>query len=260
MKRWLILLLIGLMGCSPEYVDNDSISSDISFNIIDVFESTNTSQKLVPKIELIAEDYYSCNHQLITSQSLVGNELIIRFEEIIIRRCTEAADWATPNLDFPENITQLTLINGEKTDQYFIDISKEKITISPINSSFSKSSYNVKFRKPENSFAFVCGTNTDNTYIFDEFLSILQQNESFTEFEFKGDGVIPYPKTSYNKKVNFPSRFFTYSDPAAYENLKNTLKNFSKENIDAYSGISISIYGWNDIDYYSWWPYQDETD
>lgn len=280
MKKILGLLLIGLMGCSQDYIDVDlepiisqgeetyfpdyidAESLAISINIREVYNPINMAQKPLIKLELTTDNYFPCySYDVITSHSINNNELKIKIEGAVkYQDCISARDRATPYIDFAENINQLTLINGKETDQYSINISDEKITIRPVKSSFTKPLFNVLFRIPENSFAFVGGTNTDNSYIYDDFLSILQQNENFEEFEFKGDGRIPFPEASYGHKVNFPSRFFTYNDFEAFENLETTLQNYMLETNTDNSGVVISIYGWNNINYYSWWPYQDETD
>lgn len=257
MKRWLPLLIIGLIGCSQDYIEGNFIESKVNFMAVEVFEPTNAVQKHVLKLNLITEDYFPCaNYSLSTSHSVTNNELIVKFKEIIRPQlCLAAGGPATSHIDLPENINQLTFINGKETNKYSINISKEKITVDPIKSNFTNSLYKNTFRIPENSFAFVCGTNTDNTYIYDEFLSILQQNESFQEFEFKGKGRIPYPEGSDGNWVNFPSKFFLYSDLKAYETLETTLRDYIIKNTDKNSGVTVAIYGWDNFNYYSWMMY-----
>ena len=112
--------------------------------------------------------------------------------------------------------------------------------------------FNQTFRYPQNSFAYVSGTNTDDTEIYDRFLEVLRENPNFTEFEFEGEGRIPYPTISDGHWVNHASKYFLYTDYEEFQNLKLILENFSRENIEENSGASISIYGWNNISFHSW--------
>lgn len=257
MKKWLALLLISFMGCSPEDIDVNFIESKVNFMVVEVFEPTNEVQNHVLKLKLLTENDFPCiNYTLRTSQSVIKNELIIEFKEIIKPQlCFTAIGPATSQIDLPENINQLTFINGERTNKYAINISKEKIIVDPIKSNFTNSLYNNTFRIPVNSFAFVCGTNTDNTYIHDELLDIIGKEKGFREFEFKGEGRIPYPEGSDGNWVNFPSKFFLYSDLKAYENLETTLREYIIKNTDKNSGVTVSIYGWDNFNYYSWMMY-----
>lgn len=155
-------------------------------------------------------------------------------------------------IDFPENIKKIILINGDIIDKYSVDITQEKVSITLIENNFTNSLYRHTFRYPENSFAFVCGTNTNNTHLYEDFLTLLAQNPNFTSFQFEGEGRIPYPKSTQGNWVNHPSKFFKYSDYQEFENLKNVLSDFSSENIEENSGVSISIIGWNNMKFYSW--------
>lgn len=48
------------------------------------------------------------------------------------------------------------------------------------------------------------------TQIYNDFFTLIKQNPDFTEFEFEGEGRIPYPETTSGNWVNHPSRFFKY--------------------------------------------------
>lgn len=268
MKKLLTLVLLGLtiMGCSSdddvtintsdysEYIIENSISTDINFMAEEIYSDFENSQTPLLKLKFITEEQFPCvNYGLKTTEFLNENELIVRFEEILEPvGCYTAIGPAISYIDLPENINKLTLINGNVIDKYSVDINIEKITINLIENDFSISLYDKTFRIPENSFAYVCGTNTNNINIYNDFLSILEQNNSFTEFEFNGEGRIPYPETSSGHWVNHPSKFFIYSNLAEFENLENILNDYSTQNIEVNSGATIAIYGWNNLKYYSW--------
>lgn len=265
MKKFIILsLVIITYSCNsdngiyngPEYsefITGILIDTEISFMPEEIY-NTNERQEPSLKIKLITSEIFPCiNYGLSTTEFTTGNEFIIRFDEIVEPQvCLTAFGPAVSYVDLPENTDKITFINGNVIDKYSVEINQEKISIILIEKNFTSSLFNKTFRIPENSFAYVCGTNTNNTNIYQDYLTILEQNPDFTKFEFKGEGRIPYPESSDGNRVNHPSRFFLFSDFAEFHNLANILNDFSSENIEENSGVSIAIYGWNNIKYYSW--------
>ncbi|WP_296311296.1 hypothetical protein [Winogradskyella sp. UBA3174] len=253
----IIVLLISLIALSCSKNDDDNIGSietDINFMPVEIYNNSNISENPGLKLKLITRKEFPCdNYSIITTQSIEGNELIIRFEEISVpTTCLTAIGPAISYIDLPEKINEITFINGNTIDKYSISINEEKILINIIDNNFTHLLFNQTFRYPHNSFAYVSGTNTDNTEIYDQFLEVLKENPNFTEFDFEGEGRIPYPTSSDGHWVNQPSKYFKYTDYEEFENLKSILENFSRENIEENSGVSISIYGWDNISYHSW--------
>lgn len=152
----------------------------------------------------------------------------------------------------PNTTNGITFLNGNTIDRYSVDINQEKVSIALIVNNFTESLYENTFRFPENSFVYICGTNTDNTDIYEDFSTIIEQNPNFINFEFKGDGRIPYPESSDGNWVNHPSKYFFYSNDEDFENLGSSLNDFSTNNITENSGVSIEIYSWNNIRHLSW--------
>jgi len=256
MKK-IIILLISLIALSCSKNDDDfigSIETDINFMPVEIYNNSNISENPGLKLKLITREEFPCyNYSLITTQSIEDNELIIRLEKISVPTiCLTAIGPATSYIDLPEKINKITFINGNTIDQYSITINQEKISINIIDNNFTHLLFNQTFRYPHNSFAYVSGTNTDNTEIYEQFLEVLKENPNLTEFDFEREGRIPYPTTSDGHWVNHPSKYFQYTDYKEFENLKSILKNFSRENIEENSGVSISIYGWDNISYHSW--------
>jgi hypothetical protein len=265
MKKFTLLILsIIIFSCSAddetsnqteysEFITENSIYTEINFMPEEIY-STNGTQEPLLKLKLITSEYFPCiNYGLSTTEFTKGNELIIRFEEITEPElCFTAIGPAISYIDLPENTNKVTFLNGNAIDKYSIEINQQKISITLIENNFTSSLYNKTFRIPENSFAYVCGTNVNNTNIYDDFSAILEQNPNFIEFAFEGEGRIPYPVSSDGNWVNHPSKFFKYLDSEEFNNLANILNDYSSENIEENSGVTISIYSWNNIKYYSW--------
>lgn len=265
MKK-IFLLLFGFLflGCNSddeinvndysEYITGNSIATDINFMTEETYSDFETPQTPSLKLKLITEEQFLCaNYILTTTEFLIGNELIIRLDAISLPGiCFNGIGPAVSYIDLPENINKLTFINGHVIDKYSVEINDEKVNVALIESNFTNSLHNKTFRIPENSFAYVCGTNTTNTNLYNDFLSILEQNNAFSEFEFIGEGRVPYPETSSGHWVDHPSKYFIYSNQTEFENLGNVLDNFSSQYIEQNSGVTIAIYGWNNKKHFSW--------
>jgi hypothetical protein len=267
MKKILILTLLGftILSCNSDednilnnsnysqYITANSIDRDIEFMPEEIYND-GAIQTPSLKLKLITSEIFPCvNYDLSTTEFTNGNELVIRFDEIITPEiCLTAFGPAISYIDLPENTDKITFINGNIIDKYSIEINQEDISIILIEKNFTDFLHDKTFRIPENSFAYVSGTNTNNTNIYYDFLEILNQNPNFEEFDFEGDGRIPYPESSDGHWVNHPSKFFTYSNFDEFNDLARILNNYSSENIEENSGVSIAIYSWNNTSFYSW--------
>ena len=200
-----------------------------------------------------SEIFPCVNYGLSTTEFINGNELIIRFEQIIeSKSCFTATGSAISYIELPKNTNKLTFLNGSVIDKYSIDINQQKISITLIKNNFTTSLHDKTFRIPENSFAYVCGTNTNNTNIYKDFSDIIEQNPDFIAFEFEGEGRIPYLETTNGNRVNHPSKYYKYTDLVKFNNLASIMNEYSSENIEENSGVTISIYSWNNIKFHSW--------
>ncbi|OXA78563.1 hypothetical protein SAMN05444397_10957 [Flavobacterium aquidurense] len=267
MRKITLLILIGFMinACSSddnknnsseyrEYITKKSNITAINFMPEEIFPGTDVSKPSVLKLKLITEEEFPCiNYSISTTQFTKGNELVVRFDKITEPGgCFTAIGPAISYIDLPENTDKITFINGDKIDQYSININAQKISITPIEKHFTTSLYNKTFRIPTNSFAYLCGTNKNNTQIYTDFYALIKQNPDFSEFTFEGEGRIPYPITTTGNWVNHPTRFFKYKDAQEFNKLATLLNNYSTKNIEKNSGVSLSIYSWNNIKFRSW--------
>lgn len=267
MKKYLVLILISafIFSCnktdSPfenigdysQFINSNSISSNIEFMPFETSPS-NTVETPTLKLRLKTVDEFSCvNYGLITTEFINDDEFIIRFEEITEpTQCLTAMGPAVSEINLTENIKKLVFINGNIIDIYSINIDNQKIDISLIENNFTTSLYDKTYRYPENSFAFVCGTNSNNTQLYDDFLTILLNNQELTAFEFIGAGRVPYPETSSGHWVNHPSRYFTYTNVSEFESLGQILSDFTDQNIIPNSGVSIRLISWDNRKHLSW--------
>ncbi len=258
-KISLLLLSFLIFGCTTnqensitnddysQYFSNNSIATTIKLMPEEIYSNYAIAQPPSLKLKFITTEIYPCiNYSLITSQFINGNTLIVRFEGIensVI--CLTAIGPATKSINLPLNINKLVLLNGTNVDKYDVSIDNEKVLVNLIQSSFSQSLFENTFRYPENSFAYVCGTNTTNTQIYNDFLNILLSNNTLTEIYFQGLGRIPYPTTTSGNWVNHPSRYFKYNNQSDFDALEPVLTVFKNQNVIPNSGVTINLISWN---------------
>jgi hypothetical protein len=246
-------IIIDIKEDYSEYLIKDYIETDIEF--MPKEEYTNYSEVGLPQLKLfiMTTDFYaSTSNSIQATEFFRGDEMIIRFEKIIEPTIGYMTiDRAYYMTSLPENIDKLTLINGDSIDTYSVTINNKFVQLIPYEVHFTNSLYAKTFRYPENSFAFICGTYTDNTFIHDEFLNLLKLNKAFEEFNFDGDGRIPYA-TSIGHYVNYPTIFFKYTNEKDFDSLEQVLKRYSEENIPDNCGAVISLVSWNNKKFLSW--------
>jgi len=108
------------------------------------------------------------------------------------------------------------------------------------------------WRYPPNSFAYLCGTTIETSWICDDFLDSMLYHVSIIEFEFPDSGEICYPRASQGHYYDMPARYFFYEREADFDSAGAVLKRYTEQVISQYSGVGIHLIGWNNKDYMSW--------
>ncbi|MDC8004092.1 hypothetical protein POV27_08505 [Aureisphaera galaxeae] len=262
-----LLLSVTILSCTSDDGANDSednyasflsdtsIETDIDFmpeETYEVFDGTPQVPSL--KLKLVTTEIYPCvNYTLATTTFVRDTELIVRFDEVIEPVfCLTAIGPAGVYLDLPEDIERITLINGESIDKYTIETNMDKVEIRLIERNFTNLLFENTFRLPENSFAYVCGTNIDNTQLYDDFKNILLSNAALTEITFNGEGRIPYPESSSGHGVDHPSVFFQYTDESIFDELGEVLDDFASQYLEGEIGVTMRLDSWKNKRHASW--------
>ncbi len=217
---------------------------------------TFVEENQIPSLELHFQTtkIYPCiNFGIAITEEVDDYTLIVRFDSIIEHEiCLTALGPASARIPLSENIQKLVLVNGEEIDSYNLHISDEKVSLTPADTSFTQIEANTWFRYPENSFAFICGTNTDNTFHCGDFSSILLDSLNIKPFSFDGEGVIPYPISSSGHWNDNSTQFFTYENIEEFEKAGTLLKAYTMENIIPNSGVTLQLVNWKNQYYRSW--------
>jgi hypothetical protein len=245
-----------IKGDYSKYIKGDSITYKVEFVPVEVY-ARNTVDTADMKLFIKTQNSFGCiNFGIALDKFIVNNTLILRFDHIIQSNiCLTAIGPATTYADLTENIDSLILINGHSIDGYLVNVTKEFIAIKPLNNSFSLLTQNRAkiFRYPENTFSYECEISLNETNIFNEFLNILIDNLSITEFNFNGDGYIPYGQNYTENNRQSLNKYFHYENELQFERAGELLKNFVlSKNLNKNSSAYISLTSWNNKKYLSW--------
>ena len=129
-KKILVFTLIGIafFGCNSnnddvlndsdyaEYMIENSIDTEINFMAEEIY-TANETQEPALKLKLITSKIFPCiNYKLTTTEFINGNELIVRFEQIIEPiLCLTVLGPATSYIELPENINKITFLISQKS-------------------------------------------------------------------------------------------------------------------------------------------------
>jgi len=236
-----------------DYISFDSILTGIDFYPMEVYGIYSVNDTPSLKIEFNTTEYYTCYERVIAvSRFDTANELIIRFDSIRAFCAFAMPGPGSISIDLHEDVKQLILINGQSIDAYRIMISNEKVEITEVVSSFSELRYNILFRYPENSFAYICETSYETKYFFDDFLELLTSTISLTEFKFEGEGIIPYPDSAYGYSNVNPVKYFIYNNERDFDQAGDLLISYAGENISPEDAVRIKLINWKNKQYVSW--------
>jgi len=235
------------------FISSDSITTGINFYPLETYESYNSIGK--PDLKLYFSStkcYMGGSYQLAVSKFIENNELIVRFDSIqgsqfgFLEPTT-----ADAYIDLPENINRISLINGHIIDKYEVFISKEKVEIDSIVKNYTDVIYSKIFRYPENTFNFTCWTDSTDKNLCTDYLNILFNELSLVEYEFSGEGIIPYPYYSSTSSGHYVA-VLKYEKESDFDRAGELLEAFTLERIPPNEGKSISLFGWNNKQFHSW--------
>lgn len=268
MKKLLFLVSITLItiSCTKEndlikgdyskFIKGDSIAYKVEFFPVEIYAKSSVDTPDM-KLFIKTQNSFGCiNFGIAIDNFTTNNTQIIRFDRIIQSNiCFTAIGPATTYADLPENIDSLILINGHSIDGYSVNITEEFISIKPINSSFSLLTQNRAkiFRYPENTFSYECKMSLNEINIFNEFLKILNDNLSITEFNFNGDGYKPYGQNYTENNRQSLNKYFHYENHLEFDKAGELLKKFVlSKNLNNNTSAYISLTSWNNKKYLSW--------
>jgi carboxypeptidase family protein len=213
----------------------------------------------IPKIYLNmrTEVNFNCSNYAILTQNSFQNNLVgINFVRIDLPGgvCLTSIGPATSRIPFnvsPNNYS-ISIFFEDVEDKYDLLVTDTSLTAQSVETYFTKLDYNKYWRKPVNSFVYLCGTSSRTDWIYNDFIDTLKSKVSITELFFPEDGVKPYASSTSGHEINHPARYFNYDNDADFESMGLILENYSTEVIGNSNGVAVSLRNWKNQFFYSW--------
>jgi len=232
------------------FISCDSITTGINFYPLETYESYNSIGKPDLKLHFFTTKTYFGGGNLSCTKFVEKNELIVRFDSVKLGLILEPYS-ADAYIDLPEYVDRISLINGHIIDKYEVFISKKKVEIDSIVKNYTDVIYDKIFRYPENTFNFTCWTDSTDKNLCTDYLNILFNELSLVEYEFSGEGIIPYPYYSSTSSGHYVA-VLKYEKESDFDRAGELLEAFTLERIPPNEGKSISLFGWNNKQFHSW--------
>ncbi len=250
----ILMLMLVFVSCEDDYTDiyseyitNNSIETDFMFYPIETYEIYNEVDTAELRLRFNSTLMFPVgNNPISTSSFIENNELIIRFDSIPEIGGITTPGPASTEIELPENIDRLVLINGSIVDLYHVDVTKEYVDVKPIGKNYTQLQYSKIFRYPENTFVYKCKIDTSQIEVYSDFLKILTANLSIVEFEFEGEGKIPYPEAWVEGNRRCLTKYYKYESELEFEFEKAgiLLEDFTERYIEPNTGTLISLISW----------------
>jgi hypothetical protein len=142
--------------------------------------------------------------------------------------------------------------SGQRIDQYRLFVTEASILLQPAKTEFTEPAHTVVWRYPRRSFAYVCGTTEETSWIYKRFANALLALPNITTHEFPDYGFIPYPKASDGHWADHPARYFLYEAESDYEEAGNLLKMYSQQIISRHAGVTVYLINYRNQKFMSW--------
>ena len=241
---------------NSDYENLEPIEGNIIFNIQEGYRNLYSISEPDIMLSMATEKIYPCfNWSIISEATIQGNKISINILGIYVpEMCLTALGPAESILflDIPEGEYSLYFSYENVTDSYVLTITDSCIKITEDVSQFTKPKFKLFWRYPHNSFACLCGTTNENSWICEDFLDTLLSKIHLEEFQFPDSGEIPYPRSSMGHHYDMPAKYFFYKKDGDFDKAGEILKSYTQNVIAQYSGVGISLINWKNKKYLSW--------
>jgi hypothetical protein len=233
------------------------VEGKIFFGVMETHRSYDCNCAPDITLTMKTEKDYSClDYQIKTEISRAGGQIDLKIlgikpPEGILMPAFGAAT-ASRVLDLPEGTYALNLYYNYAVDRYHLIINADSLQVVSTVLSFSQPEFNVFWRYPANSFAYLCGTTTETSWICDDFLSRLLKEVDLEELFFPDYGEIPYPRSSEGNHYNAPGRYFRYQTEDDFDRAGEVLKSYAESVTSNCQGVGLSLTNWKGRFFYSW--------
>lgn len=226
---------------------------------LDVEEGyANYSEISDPKLFLsmrTADIYGCCNYSILADVGLLNKKLRVDLRGIYKPDiCLTSPGPATyrGKVDLSEGSYDLEICDPPTTDHYRLIVTESSIRLKPVFTEFTRAEHELVWRYPRNSFAYLCGTTEETSWIYEDFFHELLALSSITTYEFPTGGFVPYPEAGNGHWVDHSAKYFLYQAETDYEEVGALLKRYSQDTISQYLGVSVYLVNFRNQEFMSW--------
>jgi hypothetical protein len=256
-----LLLATRVTGCNSSDAPEGNfvpIEGRVLFRVAEGYKSTDANCE--PSIFLLMNTekiYGCCNFEISSVVSRAGNQVSVVLQGIYEPSiCLPAPGPATAAkaLELAAGSYDLRFRLEDRVDEYEVTVTEDALAVREVAAGFTGPLTLLTWRYPRKSFAYLCGTMTETSWICGAFLDSLLSTGRFVEFAFPDSGSIPYPPASDGHYYDMPARYFRYETEAAYDTAGAVLGRYSREVVSQQLGVGLSLLNWRQKWYRSWVP------
>ena len=252
-----IFLVSTLLATHCSISDLLPVEGKILFSVMEIHRSYDCNCAPDITLTMKTEKAYSClGYQIKTEISHTGGQIDLKILGLKppegIRLPALGPATAGKMLDFPEGTYALNLCYNYAVDRYHLIIKGDSLQVISTIPSFTQPEFTVFWRFPPNSFAYLCGTMAETSWICDDFLSRLLKEVDLEELHFPEYGEIPYPRSSEGHYADAPARYFRYQTEENFDKAGEILKSYAESVTSNYQGVGLSLTNWKGRFFYSW--------
>jgi hypothetical protein len=199
--------------------------------------------------------YPCCNFSIQQRLFRFGNKITVDLLGIYVPAiCLTALGPATsqPPINIHAGTYELRFILGGEVDRFTLHLTDASISVTGDDTGFMICEYPLVWRYPPKSFAYLCGTTTETSWMCSEFLDSLLAAGLYEQFQFPDYGLVPYPKSSGGHYYDMPALYFTYERERDFDAAGDILARYANTTTKHYQGVGLSLVNWRKEWYSSW--------
>ncbi len=261
-KRILAFLSMSLIFVTCDFpldgkkINLETLNGKVIVGVQELYERYDQPED--PKIAIVlrSEHIFGCiNYHIEHQFQKKGNDLSLAILGASIGPiCLTALGPATASL-FPglsSGAYRLSITMDGRTDDYELILTDAAIRLTARDTVVSRPEDGLVWRYPPQSFAYYCGTLTQDAWLCEAFNDTLKKYLALAEIQLPKTGRWPYPRASSGYYYDAPARFYRYATEANFDRAGALLKSFSKSFLKDRMGAGLSLVNWQNRYYYSW--------
>jgi hypothetical protein len=250
--------LLGLAGCSPK--DIGALEGRVFFSVKESYRGAEEGVEPSLYLDMETEKIYGClNYRILFDlvRDIAGLRVNIEGIEVPDVCLTALGPaWGAAFLELQEGVHSLEFRYGAGQRCVFeVTVENESISIHETSGSggiFTVPRFTLWWRYPVNSFAVICGTTLEASWVFDDFLGRLQAGVDLVAHEFPPEGEIGYPRAFEGAQVDHPAKYFLFEGEADFSVAGEILREYVRDVIGGMTGVHIWLLNWKNESFRSW--------